>query len=390
MKWGCRGNALVSKAVFCEKVAQQTTPVPMQENTASTSRRHFVKTLALAGAGLPLARQGLSAAAGRKGIKLGIDHFSIRAMNWDASQLIRYAGEQKVDVLFISELKPIKDFSDGALRDLRKQADDVGVQLYLGSWSICPTSKVFRKDWGTAEEHLRLGIRMAKTLGSPVFRCVLGAREDRRTPGGIEARMADTVQVLKACRSEALDAGIKIAMENHAGDMQSWELVRLIEEAGRDFVGANMDSGNAAWTLEDPMVSLEALGPYAICTSLRDSMIWESEKGARVQWTAMGEGNVDVKAYFERFAELCPGVPVNLETISGFSVEFPYLETSFWEAFPNARAHEFARFVALAKQGRELPGHRSANDQEEQAYQREELERSLRYCREELGLGVRS
>ena len=39
--------------------------------------------------------------------------------------------------------------------------------------------------------------------------------------------------------------------------------------AGTDFVGVNMDSGNATWTAESPMASLEILGPYAVTTSLR-------------------------------------------------------------------------------------------------------------------------
>src|SRR5436309_2927954 len=102
-------------------------------------------------------------------------------------------------------------------------------------------------------------------------------------------------------RSLALDLGVKIAVENHAGDMQAWELVTLIEAAGKDYVGANLDSGNAAWTLEDPLESLEILGPFAATTSLRDSMIWETPDGAKVQWTAMGEGVVDWQAYFDRF-----------------------------------------------------------------------------------------
>ena len=53
---------------------------------------------------------------------------------------------------------------------------------------------------------------------------------------------------------------MKIAIENHAGDMHSTELARLVEAAGTDFVGVNFDSGNALWTLEDPMDCLENLG----------------------------------------------------------------------------------------------------------------------------------
>src|SRR4029079_6113102 len=214
-------------------------------------------------------------------------------------------------------------------------------------WSICPTSKAFRNKWGTAEEHLALTIRVAKALGSPVARVILGTQEDRKTPGGIEARIADTVKVCKSQRSGALDAGVKIAIENHAGDMQARELVQLIEAAGKDYVGANLDSGNALWTVEDPISSLETLAPYALTTSLRDSAVWESEKGATVQWTSMGEGTVDEKAYFKRFAELCPNIPVHIETISGFNRPIPYLEPAFWDLFPKMPAPEFAKFLAL-------------------------------------------
>jgi sugar phosphate isomerase/epimerase len=182
---------------------------------------------------------------------------------------------------------------------------------------------------------------------------------------------------------------VKIAVENHAGDMQAWELVTLIEAAGKDYVGANLDSGNACWTMEDPLASLEILGPYAFTTSLRDSMIWESDNGAKVQWTAMGEGCVDLKTYFARFAELCPGVPVHIETISGFAREIPYLKPEFWKEWPKARASDFAKFVALAKRGKAIPSHRSANPQEEQEYQKGELERSIKHCKEVLGLGLK-
>jgi sugar phosphate isomerase/epimerase len=357
--------------------------------TPELPRRRFLKGLALAGLGYAGRDDPSAQEAKVAGIKLGIDNFAVRAMGWNAAQLIDYAAALRVDVLFVSDLKPFPDFSEAALADLRRRAADQGLQLYLGSWSICPTSKAFRKDWGTAEEHLALGIRMARALGSPVFRVILGTREDRNTEGGIEARIRDTVQVLKSQRGRAVDAGVKIAVENHAGDLQAWELVTLVEEAGKEYVGVNLDAGNAAWTLEDPVQSLEVLGPYAACSSLRDSMVWEYDQGAKVQWTAMGEGNVDLKTYFQRFAALCPTVPANIETLSGFAVEFPYLKPEFWSVWPRARAQDFARFVALAKTGKPLAAHRSANDEEERAYQKAELERSLDYCRRVLGLGIR-
>ena len=45
-----------------------------------------------------------------------------------------------------------------------------------------------RPDWGTAQEHLALGIRMARALGSPAFRVILGDHSDRLSDGGIAPR----------------------------------------------------------------------------------------------------------------------------------------------------------------------------------------------------------
>ena len=273
----------------------------MEKSCNSLDRRAFLITAATAAAGLAAHTLAAPAAAPRK-IKLGLDNFAVRAMKWKADALIDYAVKLRTDSLFITDLDAFESFEPEYLKGLRKKAAAHELEIQAGAWSICPTSKSFRNKWGSAEELLGLSIRVARDLGSPVVRVVLGNQDDRKTPGGIEARIADTVAVCQKLRSQAIDAGVKIAVENHAGDMQAHELVQLIEAAGKDYVGANMDSGNAVWTLEHPMQSLEVLGPYALTTSLRDSAIWESEKGAVVQWTAMGDGTVDLKAYFARFA----------------------------------------------------------------------------------------
>ena len=149
-----------------------------------------------------------------------------------------------------------------------------------------PDFQKLQRGTRTAEEHLRLLIKVAKRLGSSVA-CYLGSSKDRKTEGGIRRHMDVTIQTLKKVRSQALDAGVRIAVENHAGDMHSRELVELIELAGPEFVGATIDTGNSTWTLEDPVETFRNLAPYAVCSGIRDSMVWQSHKGAKVQWTAM-------------------------------------------------------------------------------------------------------
>ncbi|MFM8290270.1 MAG: sugar phosphate isomerase/epimerase family protein [Planctomycetia bacterium] len=358
------------------------------------SRRGLLRAAAAVAAAAPAGAVAAAPAVRRRGIPLGFDNFAVRAMGWNARQLVDHAVTLECDSVFITDFGPLAgQHDDAALGDLRRYAADRGVALALGSWSICPSSKSFKRDWGTAEEHLALGIRMARALGSPAFRVILGTFDDRLTPGGIAARIADTVAVLRAAKSRALDAGVKIAVENHAGDMQSRELVGLVEEAGPEFVGVNFDSGNACWALEDPVAALDRLAPHVLTTSLRDTMLWETPAGVTAQWTAMGEGCTDLSGFFDLFEKRCPGVTAHVETISGFAKSFPCFEREFWRAYPDARAEDFARFMALAKRGRPLepfrPPEGAARADAERRYQLGELERSLRHCRDVLGLGLR-
>lgn len=363
-------------------------PLPLP----ALSRRQLLATAGAAGCAA-LAGPSL-AAPPRRGIPLGFDNFAVRACGWNARQLIDHAESLGCDSLFITDFGPLEGrFDNDTLCELRRYGQDRGVAIELGSWSICPTAKRFKNDWGTAEEHLVLGIRMAQALGGRAFRVILGGREDRSSDGGITARIADTVAVLKKVRSRAIDSGITIAVENHAGDMRSEELAGLVEAAGRDFVGVNFDSGNACWALEDPIAALERLAPFVATTSLRDTMVWESPQGVTIQWTAMGEGCVDQKAFFDIFAEKCPGVTVNIETISGFAREFPLFDREFWREYPGVSGRDLARFWALARKGTAVepfaPPAGADRNQAQRDYQLAELERSIRFCRDQLGLGIR-
>lgn len=332
------------------------------------------------------AAASLSQAATGSKLALGLDHFAVRATGWKAAQFIDYAASLKLDTMFISELHVFENFEEAYLKSLKEQADRAGLKLYVGTGCVCKTANRWKDTYGTPEEHLSLTIRIAKTLGSPVARCYLGDQKDRSGDGGIQKHIESIVKTIKACQSKAEGEGIKIAVENHAGDMQSHELKALIEAAGKGYVGANIDPGNAVWALEEPLLHLEALGPLTICSSVRDSMLWEDENGAVVQWTAVGEGLVDFKAYAKRFAELAPGVPLQVETISGFARPFAWKKDEFWNIFPNHRdTPMFKAWLDMAKRGKKIDTFKApdgpAKKDAEIAYQKGEAERSFTWLR---------
>jgi sugar phosphate isomerase/epimerase len=253
--------------------------------------------------------------------------------------------------------------------------------------SICPGSAAFDRQAGTAEEQLLRVMRAARIAGSKLVRAFLGTFQDRRSAGGIEARIGETVQVLKNVRPQALDMGLKIAVENHAGDMQSRELKSLIEAAGPDFVGACYDSGNPCWVLEDPHEALETLAPYVLTSHIRDSYLWNDAEGTQVNWTRSGEGNVDIGRLMKRFLELCPGKAMSLEVIVMGPRPFPWRKPEFWQGYENVRAADFARFLDIAARGVPRPPRPAVAKERAAELEREDLEVSMRWTRSHLGLG---
>jgi sugar phosphate isomerase/epimerase len=289
-------------------------------------------------------------------LKLGIDLFSIRSQNWSPIQYLEYSAAQGAKVVHFSEVRFIGGLEESNLKKVREKAGELGIEVEIGMKSICPTSKMFDAKAGTAEEQISKMCTAANTVGSRIVRCVLGSMEDRKA-GPIERHIDSMVKVLHNSRSRVMDANLKIAIENHAGDMQARELKGLVEAAGKDFVGVCLDSGNPLWTIEDPHLTLETLHPYVLTSHVRDSAVWRTPEGAAVAWTRMGEGNVDIDSYVHKYVQLCPGKALSMECIVTGARPFPYHDPKFWDAYRTTPAWEFERFAQIAERGkpREIP-----------------------------------
>jgi 3-oxoisoapionate decarboxylase len=287
--------------------------------------------------------------------RLGLDTYSLRSQNWTAFQQLDFCASHGVQVAHFSEPRLIGSLERRHLEAVRAHADARGIALEIGMLSFCPSSGIFDPSQGTAEEQLARVIDAAVIVGSPLVRCVVGNAFDRRTPGGIAAHIDTALAVLRRVRSRAIDAGIKIAVENHSGDMQARELKMLVETAGTDYVGVCIDSGNASWAIEDPHLTLETLAPYVLTSHMRDSAVWNSAEGAVAQWTRMGEGNVDIARYIKTYVEKCPGRAVSLELIMHRQRVFDYRDPEFWTAYRDTPAWEFSRFLARADRGEPRP-----------------------------------
>lgn len=317
----------------------------------------------------------------------------------EAPQFLEYAAGLKLDAIQFSSLDDYESHEKPYLQKIKDQAARLNIAVDSGMGCICPSSKSFPKNGPPARDQLLEGLRVARDVGARVMRCYMGSSADRIGPPGIEAHMENTIKLFQSVRAQALDLGVKIALENHSGDMQAREVKTIIEESGKDSVGSNLDTGNPIWVAEDPFVTLEILAPYAVTSHMRDSAVFETATGAAGQWVAMGDGNIDYVKFVAEFRRLCPTTPMHLEIITGRPpTPLPYLEADFWKLYPKMPAWEFARFVALAKSGHpfmgtmvieDVPGpHPEVMTAALKEQQRIDLERSFEYCRKKLNVGV--
>jgi sugar phosphate isomerase/epimerase len=283
--------------------------------------------------------------------RLGLDTYSLRSQGWTAFQQLDYCASRGVQVVHFSEPRLVGGFERTHLQRVRAHADSLNLDVEIGMLSMCPTSGIFDPSQGTADEQLGRAIDAAVICGSPLVRCVVGNSFDRRMQGGIERHIEAALKVLRNVRAQVMDAGVKIALENHSGDMQARELKMLVETAGTDFVGVCIDSGNASWALEDPHFTLETLAPYVLTSHMRDSAVWNTPVGVVAQWTRMGEGSVDLARYIQTYVANCPGRAVSLELIMHRQRAFDYHDPEFWSAFRTTPAWEFARFLTRAEKG---------------------------------------
>ena len=331
--------------------------------------------------------------------KLGLDLFSLRSQSWNAFQLMDYSANLGVNVVHFSEPRFIGSLDDSHLEDVKAHADTLGLEIELGFGSICATSTRFEKTSGTPREQLLRMFLIAQKLGASFVRCYLGSFEDRQGRLPLTQHIKNTVEACRSVRTEALSLGIKIGIENHAGDLQAHQLRSLIEEAGSDYVGALIDIGNSTWTLEDPHHTLEVLAPYCLTTGIRDSAVWEVSEGAAAQWVCMGAGNIGIETWTKRFQHLCPDKTYSLEIINLRTPRiFPYRRSDFWGHYRDVPASVFTGFLNIARQGKpyrnispvsqEVKIDNVTHKELLAKQERRDVEQAVRYAREVLHIGI--
>jgi len=314
-------------------------------------------------------------------VELGSIDGSVGGNNFTPAQFLDYLASIKLTWAMLS-LSPDVLRDEAAIRAIRAHADQLGITLQLAFGSVCPSSKSFNAQLGTLEEQVARGLKASQIFGASCMRCVLGGDPERPQ---IDLHVENMVKAVRGLRSRILDSRIKLAVENHGGDLQAREMKGMVEAVGTDVMGVCLDSGNPVWMLEDPHMTLEMLVPYAETCHVRDSAVWKVPEGIAVRWVNMGEGNVDIDGWLRKFIAAKPGMPIIFETlVSGAPRVHRIYDPAFWDNWRKMPAWEFSRFLAIADRGTPKPATPRPAGKTAGQQRIDDLEACVRYTRELL------
>ncbi|GHE22205.1 sugar phosphate isomerase/epimerase family protein [Halomonas urumqiensis] len=186
----------------------------------------------------------------------------------------------------------LDDTSPVRLVALRKKLDEAGLARV---WAWGHPDGLGSGSRPEAIKDLFANIDVACALGAGVMRICAGGRRTR--PVNWVDHRRNLLPLLKHAAERAEARGVVLAVENHV-DLLAGELAELIEAVDSPALGVCLDTANNLRMLEDPMVAIETLAPYARATHLKDITAYRGDPKTFGFWPSvpLGQGLIDIPA----------------------------------------------------------------------------------------------
>ena len=208
------------------------------------------------------------------------------------------------------------------------------------------------KKYDSSVQHeIEEGIGIAAAIGADVAK--IGMNLTRPHPVAaskfhpeVMSQLENVVGKLTDASSLAENSGVRLAIENHT-DAFSEEVIWVLDQVDHPFIGACIDTVNGLHVTENPITAVANLAPRAFTNHFRDNKILIKPYGFKLTGAALGEGDLDMQRAYELIKQNPNVNRLNIE----LDLQCPL------------------------------------NDmQETLLFEREALQRSIRYCRDVLGV----
>ena len=228
-----------------------------------------------------------------------------------------------------------------------------------------------------------LGVKIARTV-------LLPGRRYEQFESVLD--YANTMRVATKALSDAEKIArrhdVKLALENHK-DQTTEERLALLEQFSSEWIGACLDVGNNIALLEDPVAVARAFAPWTLTVHFKDQGVQEYTDGFLLADVPVGRGAIDLRQIIQIVREKKPEVLFHLELITRDPLRVPIFNDTYWRTLDAIKAPKLAATLATLKQtdrNETFPLISKLSPEEQVRAERQNIEQSLRYSAEQLGL----
>jgi sugar phosphate isomerase/epimerase len=264
---------------------------------------------------------------------------------------------------------------------LREQAESAG--MYIEGIVRAPKQK-------SDLERFAAEMQSAAAAGAKMVRSTIFSGRRYEVFESLEQYRQHDAQAMRSLELAAPIAEkyqVAFAPENHK-DHRIAERVAALEKIDSEFVGACVDTGNNFALLEDPVDTVKALARWAHGVHIKDQALQATPDGFLFADIPLGQGFIDLRQIVTILRRARPEINFTLELLTRDPLRVPCLEKKYWRTFADMPATDLARTLRTVRDNEhpklQYPSRLSLPEQV--ALEQSNIEQSIRYAREQLGL----
>jgi len=233
---------------------------------------------------------------------------------------------------------------------------------------------------------------LAKRAGAKVVRCMVspfleGARS-KFIPDW-NAHMRDMIAKLWAVKPLLDELDMLLAVENHQ-DVTSEDLLVLCQ-AGGSHVGVTLDVVNPLAVGQEPFEFAERIGPHIFNIHIKDYSIHRTDSGYQLARAGIGDGVIDWRRLLTHVRTVAPNALWHVELAALNVRHIRLYEDQWWHGYPPRDVRDTLSLWRYIEQHAkptnapwQTPWEQNASADECESYERNQLDRTVVYLKDEL------
>lgn len=227
--------------------------------------------------------------------------------------LIEKAASLGINLVQFADNLPLENLTEEELDLLSDYANAKNITLEMGGRGLSP-------------EHTMECLKVAETIGSPILRMVIDAKD-------FEPGIPEITGIIRELIPEFRSRKIRLAIENH-DRLKARDFERIVLNAGSEWVGICLDSVNSMGAGEGFETVSEILLPYTINLHVKDFTIRRAihKMGIIIEGTPAGKGILDIPDLIEKAGagNKCSGAILELWTPPENNIESTIQKEERW------------------------------------------------------------